>query len=63
MAEFGKKTMDEITRDVMDDWKRPKDQATIRRRWPKLKTDAEIQTAEMRQRWFLQDRMNESVSN
>lgn len=48
------KTIDQITRDVKDDWTRPADQATIRRRWPKLSSDAEIQTAEIKQRWFLQ---------
>lgn len=49
-----KKTIDQITRDVKDDWTRPKDQATIRRRWPKLSDPLEIQTAEIKQRWFLQ---------
>jgi hypothetical protein len=48
------KTIDEITRDVRLDWERPKDRATIRRRWPKLSDPLEIQTAEIRQRWFLQ---------
>lgn len=54
-----KKTMDDITRDVKADWGRPKDQATIRRRWPRLSNPLEIQTAEMRQRWFLQSLIEE----
>lgn len=48
------KTVDEITRDVKADWDRPKDQATIRRRHPKLIDPMEIQTAEIKRRWFLQ---------
>jgi hypothetical protein len=56
MAEWGKKTVDEITRDVKADWARPKDQETIRRRHRRLTCPLEIQTAEIRQRVWLQSR-------
>ena len=48
------KTHEQIVADVKADWSRPKDQETIRRRWPKLTCPLEIQTAEIKQRMFLQ---------
>lgn len=50
-----KKTHDEVVLDVKADWARPKDQATIRRRWPKLSDPLEIQTAEIRMRLAVQE--------
>lgn len=51
---MAEKSHEQIVRDVESDWSRPRDQATIRRRWPKLDDPKEIQAAEVRMRMFLQ---------
>ena len=49
-----KKTIDQITREVRNEWGDPEKRAYIRRNWPDLTEPAEIQTAEMRRRWYNQ---------
>lgn len=52
MKNVDEKVKAQIVNDVLADWLRPTDQATIRRRWPKLIEPAAIIEAEVRQRIF-----------